>query len=107
MSGFTLADLEAVIARRASAPVTESHTASLLAGGIERPARKLGEEAVETVIAALGTDRTALVKESADLLYHLLIVLKARGIALQEVMDELGSRQGQSGIQEKASRTRP
>jgi phosphoribosyl-ATP pyrophosphohydrolase len=101
---FTLADLERVIAERASANPEDSWTAKLLAKGPARAAKKLGEEAVETVIAAIENDKAALVRESADLLYHLLVVLRARGISMQEVLDELQQRSARSGLAEKAAR---
>ncbi|WP_424993155.1 phosphoribosyl-ATP diphosphatase [Oceaniradius stylonematis] len=101
---FTLHDLEAIIAARAKADPSESWTARLVAAGPERAAKKLGEEAVETVIAALGDDRDALVAESADLLYHWLVVCRTRGIALDEVLAELESRTAESGLAEKAAR---
>ncbi len=101
---FTLADLEAIVARRAAADPGESWTAKLVAAGPEKAAKKLGEEAVEAVIAALGEDRDALVAESADLLYHWLVVCHMRGIALSEVLAELQSRSAQSGLAEKAAR---
>jgi phosphoribosyl-ATP pyrophosphohydrolase len=101
---FSLADLERTIAERSSASPEDSWTAKLLAKGPARVAKKLGEEAVETVIAALENDRQALVGESADLLYHLLVLLRARGILVQDVLDELQRRSAQSGLSEKASR---
>ena len=101
---FTLADLERTIAERSAASPEDSWTAKLLAKGPARVAKKLGEEAVETVIAALENDRQALVGESADLLYHLLVLLRARGILVQDVLDELQRRSAQSGLSEKASR---
>jgi phosphoribosyl-ATP pyrophosphohydrolase len=101
---MNLEDLEGRIALRASASPEQSYTARLIAGGIEKPAQKLGEEAVEAVIAAVSGNRPELVKESADLLYHLLVVLKAAGVPLAEVMAELDSRTAQSGLAEKASR---
>jgi phosphoribosyl-ATP pyrophosphohydrolase len=104
MSDFTLHDLERVIADRASAPPSESHTAKLLAKGPAGPAKKLGEEAVEAVIAAVTGDRPGLVAEAADLLYHLLVTLRAGGVNLDEVMAELARRTAQSGLAEKASR---
>lgn len=105
MSAFTLADLAAIIAERAaSADPTSSYTAKLLADGIERAARKFGEESVEAVVAALREDDRALTGEAADVLFHLLVVLKARGISLDAVMAELESRTRQSGLQEKAAR---
>jgi phosphoribosyl-ATP pyrophosphohydrolase len=104
MSGFSLADLERIVAARAAASPDESWTAKLFAAGQPRAAKKLGEEAVETVIAAISNDRTELTKESADLLYHLLVVLKIADIPLSEVMEELERRTAQTGLQEKASR---
>jgi phosphoribosyl-ATP pyrophosphohydrolase len=101
---FTLADLEAIIARRAGADPRDSWTAKLIAKGPARAAKKLGEEAVEAVIAAIEADKGALVAESADLLYHLLVVLRARGVTVAEIMAELERRTSQSGIAEKASR---
>ena len=104
MSEFTLADLEAIVAKRAKASPDESWTAKLVSKGQTRAAKKLGEEAVETVIAAIADDRENLTAESADLLYHLLVVLKIADIPLADVMDELARRTGQSGIAEKAGR---
>jgi phosphoribosyl-ATP pyrophosphohydrolase len=104
MSGFSLADLERIVAARAAASPDESWTAKLFAAGQPRAAKKLGEEAVETVIAAISNDRAELTKESADLLYHLLVVLKIADIPLGEVMEELERRTVQTGLQEKASR---
>ena len=106
MSDFTLADLERIVAKRAAASAEESWTAKLVAAGQPKAAKKLGEEAVETVIAAIEGERKALVSESADLLYHLLVVLKIGGVSVAEVMAELERRTGQSGIAEKASRTK-
>jgi phosphoribosyl-ATP pyrophosphohydrolase len=106
MTSFTLADLEARIAERANALPEESWTAKLLAAGPERCAKKLGEEAVEAVIAAVKGDRDELIAESADLLYHLLVVLKARDVALQDVLSQLEARTATSGLAEKAARSR-
>lgn len=106
MAGFTLSDLEARIAERASASPEESWTAKLIAAGPERAAKKLGEEAVEAVIAAVKGDRAELIAESADLLYHLLVVLKARDVALQDVLSQLEARTARSGLAEKAARPR-
>ena len=105
MSEFTLADLEAIVSTRAQASPEESWTAKLVAGGQRKAAKKLGEEAVEAVIAAIAEDRGNLVGESADVLFHLLVVLKIADIPLSDVMAELASRTGQSGIAEKAGRT--
>lgn len=104
MGEFSLSDLEKIVAERALASPDQSWTAKLVAAGQTKAAKKLGEEAIETVIAAVAQDRKELVGESADLLYHLLVVLKIADIPLQDVLDELQRRTGQSGLQEKASR---
>ncbi|MCO5073560.1 MAG: phosphoribosyl-ATP diphosphatase [Rhizobiaceae bacterium] len=104
MTTFSLSDLERIVAARASSGDSESWTAKLVAKGMPKAAQKLGEEAVETVIAAVATDRQGVVSESADLLYHWLVVLHLAGVALSEVMEELERRTGQSGVAEKASR---
>jgi phosphoribosyl-ATP pyrophosphohydrolase len=104
MKEFTLADLERTVAARSTASPDESWTARLVEAGQQKAAKKLGEEAVETVIAALSEDHDSLVAETADLLYHLLVVLKIAGVPLSDVMTELGKRTGQSGLQEKAAR---
>lgn len=104
MADFTLADLTEIIDARAISGDSGSYTAKLLDGGPARIARKFGEEAVETVIAAISEDDKALTGEAADVLYHLLVLLKARGIPLADVMAELDRRTGQSGLAEKASR---
>ena len=106
MSEFSLKDLEEIVAARAKVSPDESWTAKLVAAGQEKAAKKLGEEAVETVIAAIRQDRENLTAESADLLYHLLVVLNIAALPLQDVLDELKRRTGQSGLQEKASRPR-
>lgn len=104
MTGFSLNDLAAIIAARAGANAAVSYTKSLLDAGPARAAKKLGEEAVETVIAAVQGDTQALTRESADLLYHLLVVLYQRGITLDDVCAELEHRTGRSGHAEKAAR---
>ncbi|KQX38780.1 hypothetical protein ASD04_08995 [Devosia sp. Root436] len=101
---MTLEDLEARIASRAVASPDESYTANLISRGMEKCAQKLGEEATEAVIAAVTGNRADLVKESADVLYHLLVVLRAANVPLAEVMAELDSRTAQSGLAEKAAR---
>jgi phosphoribosyl-ATP pyrophosphohydrolase len=106
MTAFSLADLEAIIARRAASGDADSWTAKLVARGMGKAAQKLGEEAVETVIAALGDDRQAVVSESADLLYHWMVVLHMAGVPLAEVLAELERRTARSGMAEKASRGR-
>lgn len=104
MTSFSLSDLERIVAERASASPEQSWTAKLVAAGQPRAAKKLGEEAVEAVIAAISNDRKNLTDEAADLLYHLLVVLKIADIPLADVLAELERRTGQSGIQEKESR---
>ena len=104
MADFTLHDLEKRVRARARAPANKSYTRKLLDQGVAGCAKKLGEEAIETVIAAVAPDRGRLIAETADLIYHLLVVLAARGIALAEVEAELAGRTRQSGLQEKASR---
>ena len=104
MSGFTLSDLERIVEERSKASPDESWTAKLFAAGQPKAAKKLGEEAIEAVMAAVTNDRDNLTYEAADLLYHLLVVLKIAGIPLENVMGELERRTAQSGLQEKASR---
>lgn len=106
MSDFTLADLEAIVAARAQASPDESWTAKLFHAGQPKAAKKLGEEAVEAVIAAIANDRKNLTDEAADLLYHLLVVLKIAGIPLSDVMAVLEARTAQSGLTEKAARVK-
>ena len=107
MRDFSLAELERIVAERGLSGDSGSWTAKLFAGGMDRAAKKFGEEAVETVIAAVGGDNKALVSESADLIYHWLVVLALAGVPLSEVIGELGRRTGQSGLAEKASRAGP
>ena len=102
--GRCLDELFAVIEGRRSADPEDSHTAQLLAGGPEAAAKKLGEEAVEAVIEGVGGDKARLVSESADLLYHLLVLWAARGIRPAQVWAALDARRGTSGIAEKAAR---
>ncbi|EKF41725.1 phosphoribosyl-ATP diphosphatase [Nitratireductor indicus] len=104
MSQFDLATLEKIVAERARSGDANSWTAKLFSRGTGKAAQKLGEEAVETVIAAVSHDRQELISESADLLYHWLVVLALEGVSLDEVMAELESRTGRSGIAEKAAR---
>ena len=96
--------LDDTIAARKGGDPAGSYTAQLLAGGVERAAKKFGEEAVETVIAAVQDDPDALAAESADLLYHWLVLLAAAGMAPDAVAAKLEAREGRSGIEEKASR---
>ena len=101
---FSLNDLEKIVAERASVTDGTSWTAKLVEKGMPVAAKKLGEEAVETVIAAIQGDDQGLISESADLLYHWLVVLKIAGVPLSNVLDELEKRTCRSGLQEKASR---
>lgn len=96
--------LFAVIESRKGADPASSWTAKLLSGGPEEIAKKVGEESVETIIAALTQNKTALANESADLLYHLLVLWAAKGVAPEDVWRALESRERKSGIAEKASR---
>jgi phosphoribosyl-ATP pyrophosphohydrolase len=105
-NAFSINDLAARVKERASASADISYTRKLLDKGIAHCAKKLGEEAVETALAAVSEDRERVISEAADLLYHLLVVLEARGIALSEVESALAARTGMSGIEEKASRPR-
>ncbi len=104
MASFTLHDLERRIAERAKAGADASYTRKLLDRGPAHCAKKLGEEAIETVLAGTGERRDRVIAEAADLLYHLLVLLKARGIKLAEVEAALQSRTAQSGLEEKAAR---
>jgi phosphoribosyl-ATP pyrophosphohydrolase len=104
MKPFSLDDLAAIISARGSSTAAASYTKSLLDGGPARCAKKFGEEAVEFVIATVEGDPDAIVGESADVLYHLLVALHLRGVPLSDVLGELERRTRQSGHQEKASR---
>jgi phosphoribosyl-ATP pyrophosphohydrolase len=102
----TLARLERTIADRiASGDGSSSYVAQLHARGLPVIARKLGEEAVEAIVAALGGSREELTSEAADLLFHLLVLLAAKGVPLADVFAELDRREGSSGLAEKASRS--
>lgn len=100
----SLDTLEATVRQRLAADPATSYVASLKAKGTPKIAQKLGEEAVETVIAALSGDRQALVGEAADLLFHLVVLLADRGVTLADVTAELARREGTSGLAEKAAR---
>jgi phosphoribosyl-ATP pyrophosphohydrolase len=114
MPSFTLHDLEKRVHARAKERPKKgakpgakaSYTRELLDRGVAHCAKKLGEEAIETVLAAVSEDRRRLIAETADLIYHLLVVLEARGIALADVEARLADRTKQSGLEEKASRKR-
>jgi phosphoribosyl-ATP pyrophosphohydrolase len=105
MDRFTLADLEQRVQERAKASAEVSYTRKLLDRGVAQCAKKLGEEAVETVLAAVTEDRDRLIAEAGDLLYHLLVLLESRGISLAEVEALLETRTKKSGLEEKASRS--
>jgi phosphoribosyl-ATP pyrophosphohydrolase len=104
MDDFTIYDLERRVEERAAASPDVSYTRKLLDRGVAQCAKKLGEEAVELALASVVETRERLIEETADLLYHLLVVLKARDIKLSEVETVLGTRAGQTGLQEKSSR---
>ncbi|SLN36046.1 Phosphoribosyl-ATP pyrophosphatase [Roseovarius gaetbuli] len=101
---MTLDELAKTIAARATADPDSSWTARLLAKGPEKCAEKFGEEAVEAIIEAVKGDKPGLTSEAADVLFHLLVMLQSRDVALEDVMAELARRQGTSGLAEKASR---
>ena len=101
---MTLEELEKIVATRANASPDESWTAKLLAKGPEKCAEKFGEEAVEAVIEAVRGDRARLTAEAADVIFHLLVMLAARDVALADVEAELARREGLSGLAEKAAR---
>ncbi|MFN3746256.1 MAG: phosphoribosyl-ATP diphosphatase [Hyphomicrobiaceae bacterium] len=105
-AGTALERLAATIRARRLAAADTSYTRQLLDGGVPRCAKKLGEEAVEVVIASLHEDDEALKGEAADLVYHLLVLLEARGVAIEAVLATLEKRMGLSGLEEKASRGR-
>jgi len=106
MARFTIHDLAATIDARAASGDESSYTRKLLDRGTQQCAKKFGEEAVETVIASLEDDRGRLIAESADALFHLLVLLKSRGVTLEDVEAALAQRTGMSGLEEKAARKR-
>jgi phosphoribosyl-ATP pyrophosphohydrolase len=106
MTRFTIHDLAATLDARANASGEVSYTRKLLDKGAEHCAKKFGEEAVETVIAAVENDRDHLIAESADLIFHWLVLLKARGISVADIEAALGKRTQMSGLEEKAARPR-
>lgn len=101
---MTLDDLFETIQSRKTADPSSSWTAQLLAKGPEKCAEKFGEEAVEAIIEAVKDDKAGLTSEAADVLYHLLVMLASRDVALSDVLGELSRRQAQSGLAEKAAR---
>jgi|SRR6185437_6405026 phosphoribosyl-ATP pyrophosphohydrolase len=106
MSRFTIHDLAAIVDARAASGGEASYTSKLLDKGPAQCAKKFGEEAVETIIAAVEDDREHLIAESADLLFHFLVLLKSRGVRLEEVEATLAQRTNMSGLEEKAARKR-
>jgi phosphoribosyl-ATP pyrophosphohydrolase len=100
----TLKRLEATIAARKNASPETSYVAKLHAKGLDAILKKIGEEATETVIAAKSGDRQAIVYETADLLFHAMVMLQHQGISIDEVLNELARREGVSGIEEKNAR---
>lgn len=100
-----LAELAATVAARKSAGADSSYTASLLAGGVDKCAKKFGEEAVELLLASPAGDKAHTAAETADVLYHLLVLLEAADVPLDDVLDTLAGRQGVGGHAEKASRS--
>jgi phosphoribosyl-ATP pyrophosphohydrolase len=102
--GVVLKRLETTITSRKNAPEHASYTASLLAGGAQKCAKKFGEEAVEAALAAVSGDKAHLTAEAADVLYHLLVMLAQAGVPLDDVAGALAAREGTSGHDEKASR---
>lgn len=104
MASFTLHELERRVQERAKAGADVSYTRKLVDRGVAHCAKKLGEEAIEAAIAAVAEDRDRVIAEAADVLYHLLVVLHARGISLADVEAALAERTRQSGLDEKATR---
>ncbi|MEM7694871.1 MAG: phosphoribosyl-ATP diphosphatase [Pseudomonadota bacterium] len=104
MAEFSVSDLEAIVAERLSESGGGSYTRTLAAKGIEKCAEKFGEEAVETVIAAVTRDKAALTGEAADVVFHLTVLLAVSGLSWGDVLGELSRRTGQSGLDEKQSR---
>jgi phosphoribosyl-ATP pyrophosphohydrolase len=105
MNDDIITQLEAIIAARRSADPSSSYVASLTSKGRQKMAQKLGEEAVEAVIAATADDAEGMPGEAADLVFHLLVLLADMGLEWQDVLNELARREGVSGLEEKASRT--
>lgn len=104
MTEFTLTDLDRIIGERAASDDALSYTRKLMDKGVPKIAQKVGEEAVEAAIAAVKGDRDELTGEAADLLYHLLVLLRASDLALDDVMAELQRRTARTGLEEKAAR---
>lgn len=102
-----LSNLEATIEQRSRQNSDASYSAKLLKGGATNCAKKFGEETTELIIASISQKDGEVISETADVLYHLLVLLRSRNISLQQVMDELQSRTSRSGLEEKASRQKP
>tara|TARA_R110002073_G_scaffold48029_3_gene129352 strand:+ start:501 stop:827 length:327 start_codon:yes stop_codon:yes gene_type:complete len=107
MSNFSLSDLQTIIEQRSTAGADASYTASLLDKGVLKCAEKFGEEAVELALAAVAQEPADVANEAADVLYHLMVVLRARGVKLAQIMAILEQRTAQSGLAEKAARNAP
>nr|WP_306264535.1 phosphoribosyl-ATP diphosphatase [Pararhizobium sp. IMCC3301] len=107
MSNFSLSDLQTIIEERSTAGVEASYTARLLDKGVLKCAEKFGEEAVELALAAVAQEQADVANEAADVLYHLMVVLRARGVELAQIMAILEQRTAQSGLAEKAGRSAP
>lgn len=105
MTGSILQQLAQILEQRKQADRESSYVAALYAGGDDAILKKVGEEAVETILAAKGVDNEHLIYETADLWFHTLVMLANKGLGPQDVLDELGRRFGLSGLDEKASRT--
>ena len=105
MNRDVLSELAAIIAARRQSSADKSYTRQLLDAGAERCAKKFGEEAIEVVIAALSEDEAHLQAEAADVIYHLLVLLEARGVSVDDVLTVLSARMARSGLEEKASRS--
>lgn len=104
MAPFSVHDLEAIVKRRLADPDAASYTRTLAGKGLEKVAQKFGEEAVETVIAAVGREPAALTAEAADTVYHLTVLLAVSDLSWDDVLTELSRRTARSGLEEKASR---
>ncbi|MEM6849029.1 MAG: phosphoribosyl-ATP diphosphatase [Pseudomonadota bacterium] len=104
MSDFSLRDLEAIVRARLCDESAASYTRTLVGKGVDKCAEKFGEEAVETVIAAVKGERSALIGEAADVVYHLTVLLAVSGLSWSDVEAELARRTGQSGLEEKSNR---
>ena len=104
MKDFTLQDLNEIIAARSLDSADVSYTSTLLSAGTNQCAKKFGEESIEAIIAATSGDKVEMVKETADVLYHLLVLIRSENIMLEDIMMELQKRTSQSGLEEKASR---